>query len=294
MILPRFDLVEPTTIEEVCGLLGHHGHGAKVMAGGTDLLVIMKKKLARADLVVSLAKVPALRQIRFHGKDKLAIGSMITIAEIAESEAILRDFPVLSYAASKLGSPQVRNLATIGGNICSARPAGDTLGPLIAYGGEVKLIGRGGERTLEIEKFFIGPGQTVLRSDELLTEIVLRLSPAGASGSYIKYGIRKAMEIAVVSVTSLLSFNGNDGACVTARVVLGAVAPTYIRCPEAEALLQGKKVDEGLAREAGLLAGRLCSPITDIRSSAEYRRTLVEVLTRRSILQALATSMKHK
>ena len=294
MILPRFDLAEPASLGEVCRLLDRHAHRAKIMAGGTDLLVSMKKKLARPDLVVSLAKVPEFRQIRYLGKDGVAIGSMVTVAELAESESIRRDFPVLSLAASKLGSPQVRNLATLGGNICSARPAGDTLGPLIAYGGVVKLVGKAGERNVGIEKFFTGPGQTVLQSGEVLTEILLPIPPARTSGSYIKYGIRKAMEIAMVNVTCLLSFNGDEGACGGARVVLGAVGPTYIRCTEAEALLTGKKVDEALALQAGLSAGRGCSPITDIRASAAYRRTLAEVLTRRSILEALEAAEKEK
>jgi carbon-monoxide dehydrogenase medium subunit len=247
----------------------------------------MKKKVITTDLIVSLASIPALKRMSFPKKATLSLGPMITIADIAGSQLIMDNFPVLSKAAVKLGSPQVRNRATIGGNICTARPAGDMIGPLIAYGATVRVAGVGGERIEPVEAVIRGPGQTTIRSNEILTSITLNKPVKNTGGSYIKYTIRNAMEIALVSVTTLVSFEGD--VCRSARVVLGAVAPTFVRCPAAEEYLVGKRISEDVAEKAGLLVVDACRPISDVRASADYRRRLVQVLTKRSLLESTAS-----
>jgi CO/xanthine dehydrogenase FAD-binding subunit len=285
MILPRFELVEPTKIEEVCDILQKQ-EKVKVIAGGTDLLVNMKRKVIAADMLVSLSKIPELSGLFFSDKTGLEIGSMVRIADINVSPVIKAQYPGLATAAGKLGSPQIRNRATIGGNVSSARPAADMVGPLIAYGAIARIATPGGVREEPLEKIFKGPGQTTLAKGEFLMGMRIHTPEKNTGISYIKYGIRHAMEIALVSVTSLVVLE--KGTCRLARVVLGAVAPTFIRCPKTEGFLTGKEISEQVVEEAGDLASQSCSPITDIRASADYRRQLVRVLTKRTINEAVA------
>jgi carbon-monoxide dehydrogenase medium subunit len=283
MILPRFELAEPTSIQEACEILKKSSN-AKVIAGGTDLLVNMKKKVIIADTLVSLDKIGELKDVSFSGESGITLGSMVRIADIAASPQIKEKYPILAVAAGKLGSPQVRNRATIGGNVCSARPAADTIGPLMAYEATARIAGPSGVREEAIGKIFKGPGQTTLARDEFLAAITIKAWNKNTGGSYIKYGIRRAMEIALVSITSLLSIE--NGACRTARVVLGAVGPTFIRCPVTEEFLTGKTITEEIAQQAGMLAMNACTPITDVRASADYRRQLVRALVKRSLMES--------
>jgi carbon-monoxide dehydrogenase medium subunit len=183
-----------------------------------------------------------------------------------------------------MGSPQIRNRATIGGNLVSSRPAADTIGPLIGYGAQVRLQGLTDDRLVPMESFCTGPGECVLFDNELMTDILLDIPRPNTHGVYLKFGTRESMEISIVSVTTILTLD-DSGVCQEARIVLGAVAPTFVRAPEAEHLLQGKRLSEKLAGQAGELAQQSCNPITDTRASAEYRRMLVSALTRKSILQ---------
>jgi carbon-monoxide dehydrogenase medium subunit len=211
---------------------------------------------------------------------------MVTVSELAETPIIKQKFPLLAIAANKIGSPQIRNRATIGGNICTARPAGDTIGPLTAYGAEVQLVLGKETRWEPISKFITGPGKTTRKEGEVLAAIRIKPFPANTGVSYIKYGVRKAMEIAMVSVTTAITFNGDK--CEKATIVLGAVAPTFIRSNEAEEALVSHKVTLSAAEKAAELAAGGCRPITDVRASAEYRRDLVRVLTKRGIMEAAA------
>jgi CO/xanthine dehydrogenase FAD-binding subunit len=245
----------------------------------------LKKKTTTAELVVCLDKIPKLKTHSFSAK-KLTLGPMVTVAEVAESPAIKDSFPVLSTAAGKLGSQQVRNRATIGGNICTASPAGDTIGPLIAYDATVRVTGAKGVREVTLQSVFLGPGKTTIGRDEILTAILLKTPARNTGGSYAKYGTRNAMEIAIVSVTCLVTLQ--SGVCRSARIVLGAVAPTFIRCPEAEEFLTGKEITEDVARQAARLAAAASRPSTRVRAraGADYRRELVNVLVRRGLLDA--------
>ena len=286
MILPRFQFLEPETFEEVHQLVEKNKGDAVLMAGGTDLLVNLKRKVIKAKVVISLEKIKSLKQVHYSESAGLTLGSMVTVSELAETPIIKQKFPLLAIAANKIGSPQIRNRATIGGNICTARPAGDTIGPLTAYGAEVQLVLGKETRWEPISKFITGPGKTTRKEGEVLAAIRIKPFPANTGVSYIKYGVRKAMEIAMVSVTTAITFNGDK--CEKATIVLGAVAPTFIQSNEAEEALVSHKVTLSAAEKAAELAAGGCRPITDVRASAEYRRDLVRVLTKRGIMEAAA------
>jgi CO/xanthine dehydrogenase FAD-binding subunit len=288
MILPRFELLEPTSVKVVCDIL-QRNNDTRVIAGGTDLLVNMKKKVIMAGTLVSLDKISELKDVSYSGKTGLTMGSMVRIADVAESPIIKTNYTILATAAGKLGSLQIRNRATIGGNICSARPAADTIGPLIAYGAVARIASPDGAREEAIETIFKGPGQTTIRKGEFLTAITIKSPEENTVSSYIKFGVRRAMDIAVVSVTSLITLK--NGTCSLARLVLGAVAPTFIRCLKAEEFLLGKDLSEDVAEQASQLATEASRPISDFRASADYRRHLVQVLVKRSLLETASNQV---
>lgn len=286
MILPQFDFIAPKSTEEAIEALDHHMEKAEVLAGGTDLLVNIKRKLIQPEVVIAIDKIDTLKGISDGDHRELKIGSLNTMAAVSQSAAVRQLFPSLAAAAGEMGCVQLRNRATIGGNLCSSRPAADTIGPLIAYGARLRLQGVDNEaRRVAMEDFCTGPGMCVMCPNELLTEISLPEPKPNTHSAFIKFGTRKGMEIAIVSITTAVTLD-NDGVCESARIVLGAVAPKFIRSPEAEAYLVGKPITPETAAEAGKLAAESAQPITDIRASAEYRVQLVETLTRRCLLQA--------
>ncbi|MBN2240527.1 MAG: xanthine dehydrogenase family protein subunit M [Dehalococcoidales bacterium] len=285
MILPRFDLLEPESVQEICQALQANGN-SKVIAGGTDLLVNLKKKVFSADTLVSLGKIGELKEMSYSDEAGLTLGSAVRIIDVVDSPVVQQNYPGLSSAAGKLGSWQIRNRATIGGNVCSARPAADTIGPLIAYGAVANIAGPNGMRTEDLETMYKGPGQTTLAANEILQSISIKKPAAGTAVAYEKYGIRQAMEIALVSITTSVTIENKT--VTDARIVMGAVAPTYIRCMKTEGFLKGKEITEAVAEEAGGIASQTCTPITDIRASADYRRQLVRVLVKRNLLKSVA------
>ena len=261
-----------------------HSGKAEIIAGGTDIMVNMKRRVVHPELIVSIHKLDQLRGFDQRSKDQFRIGVLNTMHEIAASETVTNHFPALATAAGGMGSPQIRNLATIGGNLVSSRPAADTIGPLIGYGAQVQLQGIKDERLVPVDSFCTGPGECILFDNEIMTDIYLDTPKPNTYGVYLKFGTRESMEISIVSVTTILTLD-DSGVCQQARIVLGAVAPTFIRAPEAERLLKGQRLSDKLAGQAGEMAQQASSPITDSRASAEYRRMLVSALTRKSILQ---------
>jgi CO/xanthine dehydrogenase FAD-binding subunit len=286
VLLPEFEFHEPTTVSEACEIMGRLREKARPLAGGTDLVVNMKKKLIRPGHVVSLAKIDELKGI-FRENGLLTIGACVTAAELAGSDAVEKTFGALAEGARVLGSPLVRNLATIAGNVVSARPAADLPPPLMAYGASAVMTKTSGERSVDLNDFFTGPGKTVMAPDELLTKIVIK-EPQGHYGdSYIKLGVRQTLEISLVNVAAFISLDGPDGPIREARIVLGSVGPTPIRALSAEDVLAGQMPSESLFAQAGEAAARDSKPIDDFRGSAEYRRDMVGVLTRRALNMAL-------
>jgi carbon-monoxide dehydrogenase medium subunit len=284
--LPTFEYHAPATIEEALDLIMRYGDNGRFMAGGTDLLVAMKKREITPQHLISLNGIAALKGITLDKKGGVKIGALTTLAEIERSDIIQRQFFPLRDAIDVMASAQVRSLATIGGNLCSAVPSADTAPPLIALNASLKLVGPEGERSILVEEFFTGPKETVRKSNEILTAIVIPKPEVLSSGCYLKLMRRHAMDLAIVGVAAYLKLDREKKTCTEARIALGAVAPTPIRVPEVEALLINHTIDEKLITEAARLAGMQCRPISDIRSSLEYRCSMVEVLTRRAVMEA--------
>jgi carbon-monoxide dehydrogenase medium subunit len=280
----RFDYLEPQSLDEAVAMLAHYDGTASVLAGGTDLLVEIKEHVARPDRLVDIKKIPGMDRFQFDPATGLKFGALVTAREIEISPLVRRDYRGLAQAASELGSIQIRNRATIAGNVCRASPSADTLPPLIAAAASVTIHGPRGERRVPLEEFFVGPGKTVLRPDELVTTIEIPAVPARSAGIYIKHGRRKAMELATVGVAVSLALDGE--ACGNIRIVLGAVAPTPIRARRAEALLAGRVPTASLIAAAAQAAMEESRPIGNVRSSAAYRREMVRVLTARAIAKA--------
>jgi carbon-monoxide dehydrogenase medium subunit len=282
----RFDYLEPATLEEAVALLARHGEQAHVLAGGTDLFVEIREHLRRPRYVMNIKRIAGMDALAYDPREGLRIGALVTTRALECMPQLERHYPGLWQALRELGSIQVRNRATLAGNICRASPSADTLPPLIADGARLRLHGRGGARELALEEFFTGPGRTRLQRDELLTEIRVPAPPARCGKAYLKLGRRKAMELATVGVAASVAL-GADGRIGEARICLGAVAPTPIRASEAESLLAGKAPEPALLAQAARAARQVSRPISNVRGSAEYRREMVEELTRRALEQAL-------
>ncbi len=277
-----FDVLEPQTLSEAIGLLQQHGATARPFAGGTDLMVAIKLHHLRPRYLVNLKRLPGLEGVR-QERGGLRIGALTKIADLADSPLVREWCPMLAQAAGELGSLQVRNVATVGGNLCNASPSADTAPALIALEAQAHMVGPGGERTVPLEQFFTGPGTTVLAEGELLTHLWLPRPSSRSGGVYLKSGTRKSMDCAVVGVGVLLETDKEGTACARARIVLGAVAPTPVRAREAEALLREGQIDAVDLKRVGQAASSATAPIDDVRGSAAYRRELVQVLVPRAI-----------
>jgi CO/xanthine dehydrogenase FAD-binding subunit len=294
MLLPRFEYQAPTNLEEACSLKGRYGEKAKCLAGGTDLLVNLKKKVIAPEQLISLKRVEGLDEVSDQNGKGVYIGPLCTAAYLAGSGLIREKVSVLGQGAGRLGSPLIRNRATVGGNLVTARPASDMAPPLLVLGAEVVLKSAKGERSLPLKDFILGPGQTAIEPDEILTGIVIPPASEWCSGSYIKLGSRKALEISLVNAASFMALRP-DGTIKEARVALGAVAPTPMLAPSAEAVLVGAKPkgeSDPVFKEAARAAAQDAKPITDHRGSAEYRRAMVEVLTLRTLITNYQSLMK--
>lgn len=280
----RFEYLEAGSVKEAVSLLKRHGQDARAIAGGTDLVVLMRCREVAPKYLVSLKTIPSLDYIR-EDADGFRLGALATIRSIETSPLIKERYGILAQAAHLLGSVQVRNLATIGGNLCHAAPSAEMAAPLLALEARARIAGPDGERVIPLEHLFDCPGQTCLKTGEILIELQIPSPPPRSAGVYLKHCILKAMDIAFVGTAVVVELAG-DEACRDIRIGLGAVAPTPMRAVKAEAHLKGKQLEEGLLREAGEIASQECSTISDIRCSAEHRREIVKVFVRRAAQQA--------
>ncbi len=286
MRLKRFEFFNPLSLSEVFELLDRYGADARLIGGGTDLLVQMKQKLILPQKLINLLNLSELRGIERNG-NSLRMGALTRHSDIERSSLLENGWKLLAWAAHKIGSPQIRHLGTLGGNLCNASPSADTASPLLVLGAEVCLASRRGERRLPLESFFTGPGQTVLEKDEVLKEVIIPRPPVNSSFSYLKLGRRKSMDLALVSAAVLLTADPRREKFGQVRIGLGSVSPTPIRARETEKRLEGSPIEDEAIREAADVASRECRPITDIRASAEYRKEMVRVLVERAIKAAL-------
>lgn len=279
----RFELSLPSTVPDCLAALSDGGE-VMMVAGGTDLLPQMKNGLVKPARVVDLSGVHDLQRLEIDGDGALHIGAAVT-ARVLELSPIVRDgFLGIAEGAGVIGSYQVRNLATIGGNVCNAAPSADVSPPLVAMDAVVVIAGPDGQRMLPISDFFQGVRRTALQPGELVVEFVIPAAAAGSGGTYLRHTPRRELDIAVVGVGTQLTIQ--DGRCTKARIALGAVAPVIVRASEAEASLEGQEVTTELLDKAATLAVSSARPISDQRGSAEYRLHLVRVLTRRTLQTA--------
>jgi aerobic carbon-monoxide dehydrogenase medium subunit len=271
----------PTTIAKALSILGRHGERARPMCGGTDLLIQMRAGVRRPALVVDVKQIEELGQMKFDPNRGLRLGAAVPCVEIYESDTMRAHYPGLTEAAHLIGSVQIQSRASVGGNLCNGSPAADTVPALIALGARARVAGARGRRLVNVEDFIVAPGRTVLKPGEILVEIVIPAPKPHYADAYLRFIPRNEMDIAVVGVGVALGLEGD--VVKAARIALGAVGPTPIFAREAGASLVGRKLDEAAAQEAARLAMEASSPIDDMRGTAEFRRHLVGVLTRRTI-----------
>jgi carbon-monoxide dehydrogenase medium subunit len=283
-----FDFYQPATLQEASRLLKENGPGGRFLAGGTDLVIALKEKGLLPKYVVDLKKVPGLAGIRENTDGSITIGALTTMREIEISPLVVQKYPFLAQSAAEVGSIQIRNRATVGGNMANATPSADTAPALIALNAAAKIVGLSGARTVALEEFFKAPGQTVMSADEILTEVTIPKTGPRLVGEYIKFSPREMMDLAYVGVAVVYNLGDKVKKCDGVRIVLGAVAPTPIRAKRAEAALEGQTLTEALAEKAGAIAAEESKPISDVRSSAEYRRAMVGAMTKRAVLNAAA------
>ncbi len=283
-----FEYFAPATLEEAVEIMARYDEGVYPVAGGTDLLPKMRYGQITPKVVVNLKRIPGLNEITPQEDGGLRIGALATLTQTAQSPYVRKNYPMVAQIAGKMASVPIRNLATVGGNLCNAAPSADLAPPLIALDAEAVIFGPQGERRVLLEAFFTGPGTTVLERGELLTAVIVPPPDPHARGTYIKHAYREALDIAVVGVAALVRWDSRGSICRDARIVLGAVAPTPIRAREAEAVLRDAPLTDDRITEAGRLAAQAARPIDDVRGSAWYRRQLVEVLTRRALRSVIS------
>lgn len=284
-----FKYYEPTHLEETIELLKTYGADAELLAGGTDLLLDIQHGLKQPCCVISLSEIDQLAFIA-QENDGIRIGATTVLHEIERSSFLCNDYQMLVEGAGVIGSRQIRNLATLGGNICNAVPSADTAAPLLAADAQVVIQGAHGLRYVFLSDFFEGPRQTVLLDDELVTEIMLPKPPVYTGSIYRRHTLRRALDLAVAGVAVSVTMDADGGTFEKVRIALSAVAPTPRRALSAEELLTGRQPTESLLNEAAELAVLASSPISDVRASEDYRKDIIRALTKKCIRQAMARS----
>jgi len=287
MAMPHFEHHQPTSLEEALDILTRHGAEAKLMGGGTDLGLKMRAGLLAPRHLVSLSRVAGLNRISYRDDDGLVIGGSTRISEVAAHPEVRRHYPALAQACAVMATPQIRNMGTVAGNLANAAPSADTAAPLLAYRASVVLVERGGRRQVKLTDLFRGPGLTDLEPGEILEAIRVPAPPHRCGSAYQRLSERSQVDIAAVGVAGFVALD-LAGTIIGARLALGAVAPTPVRCPEAETLLEGQAPTPELLRRASVACVRASRPIDDLRASANYRRSMVQVLAQRVLEQCLA------
>lgn len=273
-----FEYVEPHTVEEALDMMTFYKGKAKVMAGGTDLLVQMKMGRAHPEAVINLSRIPALRYMIV--EKGLRIGPLSTFRQIEKEELIQKCYTALHEAARAVSSIQIKTMGTLGGNLCHGSPAADSAPPLIAFGARIKMIGRNQERVIPLETFFVGPGKTLLSAEGLVVEIQVPGVRENTGSAFVKIG-RVTADLSKVSVAIVMEREGEQ--CRDVRIVLGAVAPVPFRAAKAEAVIRGKKISDSVTHRVALQVSEEIQPIDDIRSTANYRREASKALVREAL-----------
>ena len=282
-----FEYIAAKDSRHAVALLAEYGAAAKVLAGGTDLLVELKAAPHVPQMVIDISRAEDLQNIALTDEG-LSIGALVTHTAIMRSPLIREMFPALVDAAHTIGAVQTRNLGTLGGNLVTGVPSMDSGPTLVALEALVTILGPAGRRQLPLADFFTGPRKTALKPDELLAEIVIPKKNLGKPVHFLKFGLRKGQALALVNVAASLRVDWDKQLCIAPRIALGAVAPTVIRATQAEASLEGRAITPEAMAEAGRIAAGEAKPISDFRASAGYRRDLIAVLTQRALDGAYA------
>ena len=287
-----FEYFRPQTIEEALSLYKSGGSKAKLLAGGTELVNEMRLEKTRPDQVIDLKHIQEMDFMQLGGEG-VRIGALYRVRDAETSPELQRSpYSVLSHAAGTLGSPQVRNKATIVGNVCRCSPSADLIPPLMALNASARIRTDESDRTIAVEEMLLGPGKTILQPGDIVTELqVPKMRPHTGCG-YYKISPRKSLDLAVVGVAAMIRTNPQASKCVEARIVLGAVAPTAIRAKKAELILAGANLSQSVIEEAATAAAEESKPIDDVRASAWYRKKMIAVATKRAIAMALEQARK--
>ncbi|VEN73613.1 Aerobic-type carbon monoxide dehydrogenase, middle subunit CoxM/CutM-like protein [Candidatus Desulfarcum epimagneticum] len=278
----------PGALDEAVSLMESAGENALYIAGGTDVMVRIKEGWARPDALISLNRIKELNALELDSDSgELRIGSRTTHRALETSAMIQSRFPIIHDAVSNIGSVQVRNVGTMGGNVANAAPSADGAVPLLALDARVEIHGAGGARQVGIADFFVGPGQTVLKKSDILTRFVIPKKEPASAGAYAKFSRRAAMELPIVGTGVLLALEEDGVTCKKARICLGVAAPTPMRAKKAEAFLTGKAVDEAALGKAGEIAAAESKVRDSARGRAWHRREIIRVNVRRMGLKCL-------
>jgi carbon-monoxide dehydrogenase medium subunit len=283
MIPPPFEYFRPETLSEAIALLRKYGDAAKILSGGQSLIPLMKLRLARPEYLIDINQIAGLHYIKEHD-GYLKIGGLTREADLEGSDLIRSKYPIIFETASLIADPQVRNLATIGGNLAHGDPANDHPATMLALGAEIITMGPHGERAIAIRDFFRSLFATALSHDEILIEIRVRIPSPGSGGAYFKLE-RKVGDFATVGVATQITMDA-EGSCREAGIGLTNVGPTPVKAEKAEGFLRGKRLDESQINQAAQLAAEDAQPSSDLRGPAEYKTSMVKELTRRALTRA--------
>ena len=291
MSLPSFFYSAPKTIDEFWAMMELYRGRCKVLAGGTDVLVRMKARTLTPRYLIDIKGIRSLAYIGHDVVEGLRVGAATTLRTIENSDLVRHSFPSLSESAHLIGSVQIRNRGTVAGNLCNASPSADMAPSLIALDASLRISKRSGDRIVSLEDFFLGPGQTVVEKDEIVTEIRVPNAHPWTGVVYRKHSVRKAMDLAIVGVAAKITIDDMDKKCIDPRIVLGAVGPRPMRAKRAEEVLSGRVVDDRLIEMASAEAASECRPISDVRSSAGYRKEMVRVFVKRAVEGAMELAL---
>jgi xanthine dehydrogenase FAD-binding subunit len=285
--MKSFDYAAPTSLSEATALLAGANGSARILSGGTDLIVQLRENLRSADLVVDVKRIPELMALSYSRKQGLRLGASVPCNRIYGNAEVSAAYPALADAARIVGGWQIQTRASVGGNLCNSSPAGDTIAPLIALRATCVIAGTSGTRELPVESFCTAPGKNALKKGEILVSITFPPRAESDGSAYKRFIPRNEMDIAVVGAAAWVRLNASGDTIEEARIALGAVAPTAGLAAEASVWLAGKSVTDEAFAKAGELAKRIASPISDMRGTAEFRLHLVGVLTRRTLAKAV-------
>ncbi len=284
---PSFDYHRPETLEAALALLDEYGGGARVLAGGTDLIDRLRSGAVTTEHLVSITRIEALRDVRFDEADGLVVGAMARIRDVGRHPEVLNHYEALARACAVMATTHIRNMGTVAGNIANGSSCADTAGPLLVHAATVTVARRGTRRQVGLDQFFRGPKEVDLAPGELVVDLRLPV-PAPRSGSaYERISARSRVDMAAASVAGLVELDAG-GRVRSARIALGAVGPTPMRAAEAERRMGGRPPDANAIAEAAAACAQACRPIDDVRATADWRRAVVEVLARRVLERAVA------